>query len=45
MNSWRRGGSSVDDAMELIEPLMHGNARQLFLLKEKEKALKKAPWV
>ena len=39
------GWLSVDDAMELIEPLMHGNARQLFSLKEKEKALKRAPWI
>ena len=39
------GWFQVDDAMELIEPLMHGNARQLFNLQEKETVLKQAPWL
>ena len=39
------GWFQLDDALELIEPLMHGNARQLFKLQEKEKALQQAPWL
>ncbi|HUV41672.1 MAG TPA: amidohydrolase family protein [Sedimentisphaerales bacterium] len=38
------GWLSLDDAMETIEPVMNGNARQIFNLSEKEKILKKAPW-
>ena len=38
------GWLQLDDAMELIEPLMHGNARKLLTLKRKE-SLKKAPWL
>ncbi len=32
-------------AVELVEPLMRGNARALFRLDEKEKALAHAPWL
>ena len=32
------------DAMELIDPIMHGNARRIFRLDEKEKTLQDAPW-
>jgi predicted TIM-barrel fold metal-dependent hydrolase len=39
------GWLGLDDAMELIEPIMHGNARRLFNLKEKQKLLERAPWV
>ena len=39
------GWLELDDALELVEPIMHGNARQLFNLKEKEKALRNAPWL
>ena len=39
------GWLSLDDAVELIEPIMHGNARRLFNLKEKESLLKRAPWL
>jgi predicted TIM-barrel fold metal-dependent hydrolase len=39
------GWFQLDDALELIEPLMHGNARQLFDLKRKEEVLKQAPWL
>ncbi|MFO7902011.1 MAG: amidohydrolase family protein [Planctomycetota bacterium] len=38
------GWFSLSDAMELIDPIMHGNARELFRLKQKEQALKQAPW-
>lgn len=38
------GWMSLGDALELVEPIMHGNARHLFNLKGKEKALKRAPW-
>jgi hypothetical protein len=31
--------------MDLIEPLMNGNARRLFNLQEKESVLKQAPWL
>jgi uncharacterized protein len=39
------GWLQLDDAMELIEPLMHGNARALFDLRKKNELLKKAPWL
>ena len=32
------------DALELVEPLMRGNARRIFRLDEKERALRAAPW-
>ena len=33
---------SLDDALELVDPIMHGNARRIFRLAEKEKALRRA---
>ncbi len=38
------GWLSMDDAWELIDPIMHGNARKLFRLAEKEQTLRNAPW-
>ena len=35
---------SLDDALELTDPIMHGNARKIFNLREKEELLKQAPW-
>lgn len=35
---------SLDDALELIDPIMHGNARRMFRLAEKEQTLAHAPW-
>ncbi len=33
---------SLDDAPELVDPIMHGNARRVFRLAEKENALRRA---
>ncbi len=38
------GWLSLDDALALVDPIMHGNARQIFRLEEKGKTLKNAPW-
>ncbi|NLY00029.1 MAG: amidohydrolase family protein [Rhodopirellula sp.] len=38
------GWLSIDDALALVDPIMHGNARRIFRLKEKEKAIEGAPW-
>lgn len=38
------GWLSIDNALELIDPIMHGNARRIFRLKEKEKVLKTVKW-
>ncbi len=38
------GWLSVADALELTEPIMHANARRIFHLPEKTKALEHAPW-
>ena len=35
---------SLGDALELVDPIMHGNARRIFRLPEKEKALRSVPW-
>jgi len=35
---------SLDDALELIAPIMHGNARNIFNLGEKEKLLSGVKW-
>jgi predicted TIM-barrel fold metal-dependent hydrolase len=35
---------SLNDAMELVEPIMCGNARRIFNLDEKEKLLSKVKW-
>ncbi len=33
------------DALDLIDPIMHGNARQIFRLEEKSRVLNAAPWM
>ncbi|MFH1965894.1 MAG: amidohydrolase family protein [Acidobacteriota bacterium] len=38
------GWMSADNALELVDPVMHGNARRIFSLDEKEKVLKKVSW-
>ncbi|MCE5250966.1 amidohydrolase [bacterium] len=38
------GWMSLDDALGLVEPIMNGNARRIFNLAEKEKALKTVKW-
>ena len=38
------GWLTVDEALELIEPIMNGNGRRLFKLEEKKAACRKAPW-
>jgi len=38
------GYIELEDALELVDPIMHGNARRVFRLEEKEKALRQAPW-
>lgn len=35
---------TLDEALELIDPLLHGNARRTFRLEEKTKRLETAPW-
>jgi uncharacterized protein len=35
---------SMSDAMDLIDPILHGNARRLFRLEEKSQTLKNVPW-
>jgi len=35
---------SADNALELVDPIMHGNARRIFRLEEKSKVLKNVPW-
>jgi len=38
------GWLSLSQAMGLVDPIMHGNARRLFDLEAKSKRLRKAPW-
>lgn len=38
------GWLTLPEAIELTDPIMHGNARRIFRLKEKEKALRSVPW-
>jgi hypothetical protein len=38
------GWLSLTDAMDLIDPIMHGNARQLFNLAEKTHVLANLKW-
>lgn len=38
------GWITLDDALELTDPIMHGNARRIFNLAEKEKVLKNVKW-
>lgn len=35
---------SPSDAFELVEPLMHGNARRIFQIEAKQRTLQSAPW-
>jgi predicted TIM-barrel fold metal-dependent hydrolase len=39
------GWIGLDDALALVDPIMHGNARKIFHLEAKTAALKKAPWL
>ena len=39
------GWIGLDDALALVDPIMHGNARSIFHLEAKTAALKKVPWV
>lgn len=39
------GWLRLDDALELTDPIMHGNARRIFSLAEKQRALQAAPWL
>ncbi len=38
------GWLSLPDALELTDPIMHNNARRIFHLSEKTKALQSVPW-
>lgn len=38
------GWLGLDDALELVDPIMHGNARQIFEIDEKMKVLQNVPW-
>jgi predicted TIM-barrel fold metal-dependent hydrolase len=38
------GWLTVSDAMDLMDPITHANARQIFNLPEKTQALQNAPW-
>jgi hypothetical protein len=38
------GWLSLAEAVELVEPVMRGNARRIFRLAEKERALRQVPW-
>lgn len=38
------GWLSLSDAMDLIDPIMHGNARRIFNLPEKTRVLEKVKW-
>ncbi len=38
------GWLGLTDALELVDPILRGNARRIFRLEEKEKALQSAPW-
>jgi hypothetical protein len=39
----QEGWMGLEKALVVIDPVMHGNARMLFRLQEKEAALAKAP--
>jgi len=38
------GWLALQNALELVDPILHGNARRLFDLETKTRALSKAPW-
>jgi hypothetical protein len=35
----------VNDAIDLVEPILNGNARQLFRLAQKTEILQRAEWL
>jgi predicted TIM-barrel fold metal-dependent hydrolase len=39
------GWLTLDSALEMVETLLRGNARELFNLEEKRRRLQKAPWL
>lgn len=39
------GWLKLADALELVDPILHQNARQLFRLAQKAEALRKVDWV
>ncbi len=39
------GWLTLADAMQLVDPIMHGNARRVFQLEEKHRTLSAAPWL
>lgn len=39
------GWVALNDALDLVEPILNGNARQIFQLAQKTEALKNADWV
>jgi predicted TIM-barrel fold metal-dependent hydrolase len=39
------GWLTLPDALDLVDPILHGNARRIFRLPQKLEALKKAPWI
>lgn len=38
------GWLGLDDALDLVDPIMHGNARRVFKVEEKKQNLRRAPW-
>ncbi|MGQ9761176.1 MAG: amidohydrolase family protein [Thermogutta sp.] len=38
------GWVSLDDALDLVDPIMHENARRVFQVEEKKRNLRSAPW-
>ncbi len=38
------GWLSLPDALDLVDPIMHGNAREIFDLAAKKRRLERAPW-
>jgi len=38
------GWLSLDDALALVDPIMHENARRVFQIEEKKRNLRSAPW-
>ncbi len=39
------GWLGLSDALDLVDPIMHNNARRIFRLAEKEKSLRQVPWL
>ena len=38
------GWLKLDDALDLVDPIMHGNARRIFRVADKTEALRHAAW-